>query len=83
MNKIIVKNYQPSKVIKLKNEPIFETNIKEWERAQKISKIHYNVGDDCVFEITRGDKKWTIPLDKFFDKVIEIVGEQRWVKKWK
>lgn len=34
------------------------------------------VGDKCVFEITKGDKKWTIFLDDFFDKVIQIWGEK-------
>ena len=69
------KDHNPFEVIRIKDNPIFEANIKEWERVQNISKIHYNVGDNCVFEITRGNKKWTIPLDKFFDKVIEIAGE--------
>ena len=75
MSNKVIKNYKPAEVIRLKNEPVFELNIKEWERVQKVSEIHYNVGDNCVFVITKGNKKWTIPLDKFFDKVIEIAGE--------
>ena len=74
MSNKIIKNYKPSEVIRLKNAPVYGINIKEWERSLKTTKICYNVGDDCVFEITRGNKKWTISLDKFFDKVIEIAG---------
>ena len=75
MSKKVIKNYQPTEVINLDNNPIYGLNMKEWERLSKVSEIHYNVGDNCVFVITKGNKKWTIPLDKFFDKVIEIAGE--------
>jgi hypothetical protein len=42
-----------------------------------MSKDTPEVGDECVFEITKGDKKWTISLDDFFDKVIQICGEKQ------
>lgn len=42
-----------------------------------ITTINYEVGDECVFEITKGNKKWTISLDDFFDKVIQICGEKK------
>lgn len=76
MSNIIIKDHKPDEVIRIKDNPFYTTNLKEWERSLKTTKICYNVGDDCVFEITRGNKKWTIPLDKFFDKVIEIAGVQ-------
>ena len=76
MIKTMVKDYNPSAVVNLKDNPIQEINLKEWERSRKVTKIKYNVGDDCVFEITRGNKKWTIPLDRFFDKVIEVAGDR-------
>lgn len=76
MSNKIIKNYKPSEVVRLKNAPVDEMDITEWNRLLKISKICYNVDDDCVFEITKGNKKWIIPLDKFFDKVIEIAGEE-------
>lgn len=76
MIKTIVKDYNPNETINVKDNPTHILNLKEWEQSLKITKIHYNVGDDCVFEITRGNKKWTIPLDRFFDKVIEIAGER-------
>ena len=63
-------------LVKLKDTPKYSINLKEWEKAQKIQKIKYEVGDECVFEITKGDKKWTISLDDFFDKVIQICGEK-------
>lgn len=76
MSKIIVKDYDPTAVVNLKDNPTYILNPKEWERSLKVTKIKYNVGDDCVFEITRGNKKWTIPLDRFFDKVIEVAGDR-------
>lgn len=61
-------------VVKLKDAPKYSIDLKEWEKARKIQKIKYEVGDECVFEITKGDKKWTISLDDFFNKVIQICG---------
>lgn len=58
-------------VLKKDDFPQYFTTIK----SPKITKIKYEVGDECVFEITKGDKKWTIPLDDFFNKVIQICGE--------
>jgi hypothetical protein len=52
----------------------YTIDLKEWEKSRKITKIKYEVGDECVFEISKGNKKWTIPLDDFFDKVIQICG---------
>lgn len=76
MIKTIVKDYNPNETVNVKDNPIHEINLEEWERSLKVTKICYIVGDDCVFEITKGNKKWTIPLDRFFDKVIEIAGER-------
>lgn len=73
MTDIIHKNgkiLKQSEVVNLKDNPTYVLNLK----ARKITKIKYEVGDVCVFEITKGDKKWTIPLDDFFDKVIQICG---------
>ncbi len=70
-------NRNSAKLVYIKNEPVFSLNLKEWERQSKINKIIYEVGDECVFEITKGDKKWTISLDDFFDKVIQICGEKK------
>lgn len=71
-----INKYIPSSVINIKDNSQYALDLKEWERLSKINKIIYNVGDECVFEITKGDKKWTIPLDDFFDKVIQICGEK-------
>ena len=70
------KTLQPGVVLNIKDNPQYALNLEEWERMQKIHKIKYNVGDDCVFEITKGEKKWTIPLDTFFDKVIQICEDK-------
>ena len=77
MSKTIVKDFNPSAVCKIEDNQFAAISPIKGEKYLKINKIHYNIGDDCVFEITKGNKKWTIPLDKFFDKVIEIAGEQR------
>jgi|GEM_PF-6909196 len=57
----------------VKDIPQYATNL--WKKT--ITKINYDVGDECVFEITKGNKKWTISLDDFFDKVIQICGEKQ------
>ena len=62
-------------LVYLKDTPKYSINLKELEKP--ITKIKYKVGDECVFEITKGDKKWTISLDDFFDKVIQICGEKQ------
>lgn len=67
--------YRPSSVVNIKDNPQYAPRYEEWEKLRKIQKIKYNVGDECVFEITKGDKKWTISLDDFFNKVIQICGE--------
>lgn len=80
MNNIIQmdgKILEPSMVINVKDNPQYYLDLEEWERLRKITKIKYEVGDECVFEITKGEKKWTIPLDDFFDKVIQICGEKK------
>ena len=59
-------------LVKLKDAPKYSIDLK----SRTITKIKYEVGDECVFEITKGDKKWTISLDDFFDKVIQICGEK-------
>lgn len=66
-----------NEVVNIKDNPQYFLDLKEWEKRSKINKIIYEVGDECVFEITKGDKKWTIPLDDFFDKVIQICGEKK------
>ena len=65
-----------AEVVNIKDTPTFALDLKEWEweRQSKINKIIYEVGDEYVFEITKGNKKWTISLDDFFDKVIQICG---------
>lgn len=68
---------QPNVVVNIKDNPQYAFNLEERERLRKITKIKYEVGDDCVFEIAKGDKKWTISLDNFFDKVIQICGEKK------
>ena len=68
---------QPNVVVNIKDNPQYAFNLEERERLRKITKIKYEVGDDCVFEIVKGDKKWTISLDNFFDKVIQICGEKK------
>lgn len=62
-------------VVNVKDNPQYAVNL--WEESRKITKIKYEVGDECVFEITKGDKKWTISLDDFFNKVIQICGENK------
>ena len=68
------KKLKQCKLVNIKDKPIYALNLEEWERQRKIQKIKYEVGDECVFEITKGDKKWIISLDDFFDKVIQICG---------
>lgn len=60
-------------LVKLKDAPKYAINA--WKKP--ITKINYDVGDECVFEITKGDKRWTISLDDFFDKVIQICGKEK------
>jgi len=60
-----------------KDMPFYVSGSAEHAKATKIQKIKYDVGNECVFEITKGDKKWTISLDDFFDKVIQICGEKK------
>ena len=67
----------PNEVINIDENPQYARNLEEWEKLRKIQKIKYEVGNECVFEITKGDKKWTISLDDFFDKVIQICGEEK------
>lgn len=77
MTDIIHKNgkiLKQCELVNIKDAPKYSIDLKEWEKARKIQKIIYEVGDECVFEITKGDKKWTISLDDFFDKVIQICG---------
>lgn len=62
--------------VPIKDSPVFMCDLEAWEKERKINKIKYEVGVECVFEITKGDKKWVIPLDDFFDKVIQICGEK-------
>lgn len=64
-------------VVNIKDNPLYAINLEEWKKSLKTTKIKYEVGDECVFEITKGDKKWTISLDDFFDKVIQICGENK------
>ena len=73
--------YRPSSVVNIKDNPQYAPRYEEWENLRKIQKIKFDVGDECVFEITKGDKKWTISLDDFFDKVIQICGEKKDVNK--
>ena len=65
--------YGNSGTIIREDKPTYAINL--WEKT--ITKINYDVGDECVFEITKGNKKWIISLDDFFDKVIQICGEQK------
>lgn len=67
----------PNMVINIKDNPQYAPGYGAWEKLRKIQKIKFDFGDECVFEITKGDKKWTISLDDFFDKVIQICGEQK------
>lgn len=64
-------------LVSIEDKPCYALNLKELERSRKIQKIKYEVGEGCVFEITKDNKKWTIPLDDFFDKVIQICGEKQ------
>jgi hypothetical protein len=72
--------YKNGKILKqgdvryIKDVPQYAINL--WKK-KTITKINYDVGDECVFEITKGNKKWTISLDDFFDKVIQICGEKQ------
>lgn len=79
MNDIVYngKILKSNEVVNIKDNPQYAPRYEEWEKLRKTQKIIYNVGDECVFEITKGDKKWTISLDDFFDKVIQICGEQK------
>lgn len=80
MTDIIYKNGkipQQNVVVNIKDNPQYAPRYEEWEKLRKIQKIKFDVGNECVFEITKGDKKWTIPLDDFFDKVIQICGEKK------
>jgi hypothetical protein len=80
MTDVIHKNgkiLKQGEVVYIRDAPTFTLDLKEWERQSKITKIIYEVGDECVFEITKGNKKWTISLDDFFDKVIQICGEKK------
>lgn len=67
----------PNEVVNIEENPQYAPYLEEWEKLRKIQKIKYEVGNECVFEITKGDKKWTISLDDFFDKVIQICGEKK------
>lgn len=64
-------------VVRIEDSPVFMCDLEAWKKESKINRIKYEVGDECVFEITKGDKKWVIPLDDFFDKVIQICGENK------
>lgn len=79
MNNVVCEHritFHPDKIEKY-DDSQYQFDPKEWEKSCNVHKIKYEVGDECVFEITKGDKKWTISLDDFFDKVIQICGEKK------
>lgn len=45
-----------AEVVNIEDAPTFTLDLKEWERQSKITKIKYEVGDECVFEITKGNR---------------------------